>query len=225
MASIMRLRPEHKRHHVITSPLVANAKEMSEDQIKAVVQTYYDNPTTQNRDAAIMAFGSIIRYITARFLGAFRSMSSLEDDLITRGFMIVMDVLESRIQIDAVCRTVSNRILWAQTQEVHNTRAMGTVSFPTQKRRVSKGDAALYVVAINEEHESFDFDPSLGEFELYRSMIEREDLTELERSLLHPVNWAQPTKDLAEKYGVTDRTIRRAISRLITIAREELYAD
>lgn len=225
MASIMRLRPGHKKHHVITSPLLTNAKELTEDAIKATVQKYYDNPTTHNRDEAIMAFGSIIRYITSRYLGAFRSMVSLEDDLITRGFLVVMSALDDRTDVDEICRLVSGRIMSAQTEEIHDARASGFISLRTQRRRVSNGEPALYTKPIDDTHDSVELDPSIREFEFYRSLVDRKDLSPMERNLLRPENWGKTRSLLATKYDVDLKVIRQAYRRLIDIAKEQLYAD
>lgn len=225
MASIMRLRQAHKRHHAVTSPLVSNAQEYTEAEIEEFVKTYYANPTKENQDAAVMSFASIIRYITARYIGAFRSVISLEDDLITRGFMVVMAAMDERVPVEDVCRVVSSRIISAQTEEIHNARASGVISLRTQRRRVRDGNEALYPVQIDDSHDSFDFDSSLSELEFYRSLIERKDLDSLDRQLLRPENWSKTRLELAEKYGVSLRTIRLSINKLIKISKEMLYAD
>jgi len=221
----MRLLPGHKRHHAVTSPLVADAKEYTEEEIEAFVKTYYDTPTKANRDAAVMSFASIVRYITARYIGAFRSMASLEDDLITAGFLVVLKALDANIPVENICKVISGRIIAAQTREIHEARSLGGIGLTAQKERVQNGQAALYSVPISDEHEQFKVDEHLALIDLIDSLQERKDLTDLERGLIRYGINGRSSEDLAKRFNVNERTIRRAISNLIKVAKEELYAD
>lgn len=224
MASIIKLRPDHKKYHVVTSPLLQGVEELPAAEIEKRVQAHIDNPCKETREAAIMAFGSIIRHITGRYIGNFRSLLSMEDDLISVAFEVVIEAIDKQQPSNDICRIVSNRIINRQTHYINKFRSAASPSTMSQHRRLQKGESVQYAVALSDSHVTASDDESLNEFEFYQSLLEF-DLSDLERELLKPAYWNRPSREVAKELGVDRRTVSRAVNRLLSLAKEVLYAD
>lgn len=224
MGSVIILRPEHKKYHAVTSPLLQGVEQLTSEEIEARVQAHLDNPCKETRDAAIMAFGSIIRHITGRYIGNFRSLVSMEDDLISVSFGVVIKAIDGKQPSHDICRIVSNRILNHQTKYINKYRTAASLSETAQRRRLKNGEEVHYAVPIDDTHVQTSMDESLVEFEFYES-LQSLDLSDLERELLRPHNWGRTTREIAKDLGLPHMTVHRAVTRLLTMARELIYAD
>lgn len=221
----MRLRPEHKQYHMVTNPLVSGAEELTTEQIEEVVKAFNDDPSPETRQAAIMAFGSSIRHIVGRYIGTYRSLKSIEDDMVTEAFMVVMAAVDNGISHEDCHRVISNRILKRLTNYVNKFRTATAPVINTQWKRLKEGKDVLYAVPLDMDvHDQPSVDESFEEFEFLSSLIES-DLSPLEQQVLEPENWGLPAEELAAKLGVHRATIYRAIDSLITKSKEIIYAD
>lgn len=224
MASLMRLQPHHKQYHVVESPLVAGAQGLPKEEIEQLVQAHLDAPSPATREAAIMAFASIIRHITGRFIGTFRTTTSMEDDLISVAFEVVMNAVDTGLPSNGCCRVISNRICRAHTAHVNTFRTSFAPSVPTQLERRERGERPAYAIRLKPEHDEPGVDYFLKEFEFFESLTQS-DLTGLEREVIQPWNWGKSIRQLTDELDHSYREVREAVNHVYELAKEIAYAD
>ena len=222
MASIMRLQPHHTGYAASTNDLVKDAEELPKEEIERRVAAYQNDPSA--RSDAILAFSSIIRHLTCRYIGTFRGIRHMEDDLVSTGFEVVIHALDNGIEPEDCCRVISNRIIDAQAQFINDYRSAHAPSLRTQRERVKRGEEAVYAVSLTVDHDQPDADNSLQEFEFYETLINM-DLTDIERAIIHPSNWGKTIHQLQEELGETYYAVQDAFKRVKELAKEVAYAD
>lgn len=222
MASIMRLQPHHTGYAVSTNALVKDAEEIPKEEIERRVAAYRDDPSA--RSDTVLAFSSIVRHLTCRYIGTFRSIRHMEDDLVSTGFEVVIHALDNGIEPEDCCRVISNRIIDAQAQFINDYRSAHAPSLRTQRSRVKRGEEAVYAVSLTADHDQPDAGDSLQEFEFYETLINM-DLTSLERKLLEPRYWGKSLRQLFQELDEPHHEIRDALARIKELAKEVVYAD
>ena len=207
MPSLIRLRPEHKKYHIVESPLVRNAVPLSVEQIEEIANIYLTDKTSENRDKLIMAFASIIRHIVGRYIGTWRSLLSMEDDLITEAFLKVTDVVDKLVAADDICDTVSNRVIASLAHYINANRATWAPSLRTQHKRLNQGDGIL-----------------ISRYLDFIDAIERMELIDpIDVEIMRRDSWDLTVAELAERLDCSIATVLRRRSALYTVLKGFLY--
>lgn len=220
----MRLQPHHRQYHMVTNLLVSDAEELPTKEIEARVRAYNEDPTEANRERAVLAFGSVIRHMVGRYIGTFRSIKSMEDDLVSQAYMSVLHSIDSGTEADDSCRVISNRVLRTLTEYVNKYRTASAPTLRYQLKRVNRGEDVLYAVPIAKTHDQPEEDYSLMEYEFLSALLDS-DLTEIEKKILDPDHWGLTIDEMARRLEMPPQTLGRHFNRLVEKARQLLYAD
>lgn len=215
MPSLIRLRPEHKKYHIVESPLVRNAMPLSVEQIEKIASEYLFSRTSENRDKLIMSFASIIRHIVGRYIGTWRSLLSMEDDLITEAFLKVTDVVDNLEAADDICDTISNRIVASLAHYINANRATWAPSLRTQHKLLNQGDDILISRYLDDEDTATYFtEDEISQVD-FADAIEQMELTDpIDIEIMKRDSWDLTVAELAEKLGCSVNTVLRRRSAL-----------
>ena len=226
MPSIIRLKPEHRKYHIVESPLVKNAVIYSEEEIEAIATDYLSDRSSTNRERLIMSFSSIIRHMVGRYIGTWRSLLSMEDDLITEAFIKVTDAVDNLVaeEIEGICGTVSNRINARLAHYINANRATWAPCLATQQKRFSQGQEIL----ISRYLEDSDTTTYVTEDEIsqvdFADAIEELQLTDpIDIEIMKPENWHLSVSELAERLDCPLVTLSRRRTALYTLLKGYLY--
>ena len=218
------MRPEHKKYHIVESPLVRNAVPLSVEQIEEIANIYLTDKTSENRDKLIMAFASIIRHIVGRYIGTWRSLLSMEDDLITEAFLKVTDVVDKLVAADDICDTVSNRVIASLAHYINANRATWAPSLRTQHKRLNQGDGILISRYLDDEDTTrYVTEDEISQVDFIDAIERMELIDPIDVEIMRRDSWDLTVAELAERLDCSIATVLRRRSALYTVLKGFLY--
>lgn len=208
MAYLVRLKKDQRKLRNVTTPLLKDAEKLSLDEINSRVDAYLNDRTDSNKEQAVSAFYSMLRFIIGRYLAHWPTARKYEDDLASVGVLRIItllndwlqpgdnhamiatvkvqDALNEYITLNDSCLTVSIRTLW-------NTRDLQVAA------DISNVDPNEFAVVADDTMAVDLIDEQCGS-----------GLSPLAEWLLRDNNFYKCPEDVSRECEVSVRTVRRA---------------
>jgi hypothetical protein len=197
--------PEH--------PLFKGCTQYTEDEIEYI-------SAWQTDEQLILALRSVLRYNVARIAGKWESTIPFIDDMINEGMLAIVEWVPKRSDTESdksVMKRATSVIINAIEVYLNDNQAIAAPSVREQKRRIARGEEALYLEAVTNEYTFCDLeekDPDTYKRDVMEALEALTLEDEIDAAIIAKENWSKSHSELAEELGTYKMLILRRRRRL-----------
>jgi len=200
--NIISVRPTGRgKSYSIKHPLLKKVKKHTEKELKEIA-------ATGDKDALCKALYPFIPYIVGRYLKKWPSTRPMEDDLVSEGFLAVVELVngdliyESKKRIISLaCTRINDRVI----KYLNDNRSLAAPSVRQQHYLKNKGKTPVYCESVGDglkesNHPEIEGDEKSRD--VLDAYIQLEPKDEIDAYLLAPENWGKKYRELSDELGV-----------------------
>lgn len=221
--NMVRLRSSQTCVYSFKHPLLDDTIEQMDPDTERLVLEEFFSGSMDARDRLILNYLPLLRWIIGRYLYHWPVTRRFLDDMVSEGLVAIIAAISNytpdKLGEMELLKTVANKIQYEIEKFISDNLGLVPAPFRENRKKVQNGRPPVFGLVEGDLDDVKDFvvgdDPNLIEVDVLDVIAVMRNESELKTQLLDRELWSMSNQEIADKLGISIKTVRRQRNALL----------